>query len=139
MNTFYQFSLNERGRTMVKFIAYTYTVAVLLLLSSCIADPKDDHSISSSDKKQILFFTDQKMMEKESIYYDALLDLKKQFPEEMDNMMIYQADHPESKRFNIKTYPSIIVMDHDGIILHIKGSVSTKDEIVEPVSEVLSE
>lgn len=112
----------------------------VLILSSC-----DIHQASSNGlnddvfkEKQLLFFSDDKNIDREAIYYDALLDLQKEFPEIVDNMKVIAAKQ-EYGPFEVDTYPSLLVIDEQQVIVHIEGNVLSKDEITKPVLEALSE
>lgn len=77
-------------------------------------------------------------MDNEAVYYDALLDLRKQFPEEFKNMIVYQEGHSVVKKFDINTFPAIVVIDDHNVVFHIEGSVAKKEDIVQPMEKLLS-
>ncbi|MDQ0162114.1 hypothetical protein [Bacillus alveayuensis] len=118
----------------------TVALFIVLLLSSCSPYSKNDKlKAIQFDDRQIVFFSDDRSIHEEAVYYDALLDLKHDFPREIQNMKVFyrkQTDHPP---FDIKTYPSLVVVENNKIIVHIKGPVESKDEIVLPLTKALSE
>lgn len=123
----------------MKHVAFTISIAFLLLSTSCATAKQNKiPSEVQTDGRQILFFTNQEVMDNEAVYYDALLDLRKQFPEEFKNMIVYQEGHSVVKKFDINTFPAIVVIDDHNVVFHIEGSVAKKEDIVQPMEKLLS-
>lgn len=121
---------------VIKLITY---VSIIILLSSCSFNAPLTSPVGSTtnENMQILFFSDESKLEQEDVYYDALLELKKEYPQAINNMRVYQ---PTSKKnpFKVETYPSLLIIDHDKIIVEIEGSISSKEEILSPIKRVLA-
>nr|MDH3154712.1 hypothetical protein [Bacillus licheniformis] len=67
-------------------------------------------------------------MEQEVAYYDALLDLKKEFPEQVSSMEISH-DKGEWKK-EVKVFPSLPLVNDKKVLVKIEGKIKDKDKIV---------
>lgn len=122
----------------MKGLATVYIFSLLFFTASC----NHDYSINSlsikENVKQIIFFSDETKMQQEIAYYDALIELRKDFPDEVENMIVFTKD--EGKKYfeslHIKNSPAIIVIYNNEIVANINGFAS-KDQIIQPVSNVL--
>lgn len=106
----------------------------VLILSSC--DSNNEFDENEIKDKQILFFSDDSNIEREAVYYDAILDLRKEFPEEIDSMKVI-SDEKEYGPFKVNTIPSLIVIEKKEVIVHIEGNVLAKEDILKPISDAL--
>lgn len=109
------------------------------MISSCQkSDPTYFETIDNNEKI-ILFFSDDEELANEAAYYDAFLELKTEYPNEINNLKVFTRpqDNDYYSTFEISTCPSVIVLYHDEVILHLHGNMQ-KDEIVEPLLEVLA-
>ncbi|MRX71664.1 hypothetical protein GJU40_05680 [Bacillus lacus] len=112
----------------------------LIILSACshLSFYQKEHgSVELHSDRQILFFSNESRIDKETAYYDALLDLKKDFPQEINGMIVY----PEKKKnpYKVDSYPAIIVIENETILLHLEGSYTAKDEILKPLKKILNQ
>lgn len=112
----------------------------VVVLSSCKniinSDVPTDFTLTRD--KQILFFSDDKNIDREAIYYDALLVIKEDFPEEFENMRVI-SENMDKHLYEVDTYPSLLVVSKKEILVQIEGTVLSKEEILEPVSNALLE
>ncbi|MBD1380901.1 hypothetical protein [Metabacillus arenae] len=124
---------------MARSIKFFSLLIPLFILSACSPTQlfANDHSLKGLKDRQILFYSDVQNMDKEAVYYDALLELKKEYPSEVKNMKVYQTQ--QEGPFDIDTYPSLIIVENNEIVIHIKGNVMDKEEITDPVLKVLSQ
>ncbi|MEH7234897.1 thioredoxin domain-containing protein [Bacillus sp. JJ1562] len=117
--------------------AYMLIILSFLILSSCSlynAQPL----IPESDEKQIIFFSDEDNLRNESSYYDALLELKNKFPDEIANMKVVSSeDNRLYTKYQIEEYPSLLIVQQDKVLEKIEGNMD-KDEIITPLENVLS-
>ncbi|MTH52567.1 hypothetical protein GKZ89_04040 [Bacillus mangrovi] len=111
-----------------------------LLLSSCSLQ----EALSSTPAPQvqskgkiIVFFSDGEKIEEEEQYYDALLDIKEEYPEEYEKMRVYQEE--QKNPFGIKSFPSLLIMEDRKIRVHVEGALKTKDQILSEIKTVLSQ
>ena len=78
-------------------------------------------------------------MNKKFPIYDAIIELKRDYPEEIKNMKILTSSDSKKyfKTFQIDRCPALIVYYNNEVIVKIEGK-ATKEEIVTPVSNALS-
>lgn len=123
---------------MKRSILIAFIIAVILL-SSCENQlfsntiPDDN----TTEDIQLLFFSDNKDVEKEEVYYDALIQIKNEFPE------LYNIEFASKKslewKYNIDVYPSLIVINkNEEVVAKIEGYVETEEEIINPIVQALS-
>lgn len=114
--------------------------STLLLIMSC--DRKESINSWSIDQntKQVVFFSDEEDYEQEVSYYDAIIQLKREYPEEIKNMKTLSASEMKDYThiFQINHCPALLVYYKDQVIVEIEGN-ATIDEIVTPVANVLSD
>ena len=89
--------------------------------------------------KQLIFFSDEEEYEREVSYYDALIELKRDYPEEIKDMKIFTTSDSKKyfETFQIDRCPALIVFYNNEVIVVIEGK-ATVEEIVTPVSNALS-
>lgn len=123
---------------MKRSILIAFIIPVIIL-SSC-----ENHLFSntipednSNEDIQLLFFSDNKDVEKEAVYYNALLQIKNDFPE-LYNIKFVSKKSLEWK-YNIDVYPSLLVINEkEEVVAKIEGFVETEEEIVNPIVQALS-
>lgn len=113
--------------------------SVLFTAGSCQSKKIDEDLGIDSSKKQIIFFSDESKYQLEASYYDAIIELKQSFPEEVKNMMTLSPKNSEDyyKRFEVNECPTILVIYNEKIVARIDGE-SSKNEIIKPISTALS-
>ncbi|MCK6204034.1 small peptidoglycan-associated lipoprotein [Bacillus infantis] len=91
-----------------------------------------------SSQKQVIFFTDESDYQNEAPYYDAIIELKKEFPDEMKKMKVITAAKAKKyySTFELKGCPAILVLHQNRITAKVNGDAS-KDKIIEPLSKAL--
>lgn len=122
----------------MKGLAAVYMFSLLFFTASC----NNHHSIDSlsikDNVKQIIFFSDETNVQQEAAYYDAIIELRRDFPKEVENMMVFSKD--EGKKYfdslRIKSSPAIIIIYNDEIVANING-LASKDQIMQPISQAL--
>ncbi|MFT4415177.1 hypothetical protein ACLM5H_15045 [Fredinandcohnia humi] len=117
---------------------YILFIFSFIVLSSCSTNKPLPQTISESDDKQIIFFSDEDNLQNESNYYDALLELRNKYPTEIANMKIISSD--ESRlyaKYDIDKYPSLLIVQKSKVIKKIEGVVEV-EEIIPPIEEALS-
>jgi hypothetical protein len=110
-----------------------------LLLTSC-NDIAADKVVLAEDRfieRQVIFFTDERNISKEVAYYDAIIELKNKYPEDLKHLEVVDYSSDESNP-NVQSpvYPAIVVVDNNQIVSKITGKTH-KDEIVKSVSDAL--
>ncbi|MCM3708872.1 MULTISPECIES: small peptidoglycan-associated lipoprotein [Cytobacillus] len=115
----------------------TALLLVLLVTSSCNhqevkEELKIDHSV-----KQLIFFTDNKKYKQEISYYDAIIELKRSYPELIKDMkVITAAEASHISNYEVENYPAMLLVYQDKVLVEIKGTVS-KDKIIYPLDKAM--
>jgi hypothetical protein len=121
----------------MKKLSTVYLFSLLFFTASCSNNSIDSLSIKDN-VKQIIFFSDESNAQLEVAYYDAIIELKRDFPIEVENMMVLTRD--EGKKYleplHIKNFPALIVIYNDEIVANVNGIVN-KDQIIKPISNSL--
>ncbi|MGJ7923119.1 small peptidoglycan-associated lipoprotein [Neobacillus sp. LXY-4] len=122
----------------MKGLPLIFLASFMVMTGSC--SKADDEGIElKQNVKQILFFSDDTDYSEEAAYYDALIELKENFPKEIKNMLVLSPTNAKQyfKAYQIKACPALLVVYNETVVVKITGNVS-KDEIIHPISEVLS-
>ncbi|MBP2239966.1 hypothetical protein J2Z40_000519 [Cytobacillus eiseniae] len=122
----------------MKGLLLTIIAFLFFVTSSCNQlEPNIDWMIKHNIK-QLIFFTDEKAYKQEASYYDAIIELKKEFPNEIKNMVIITA--PNAKKyfnvFDIQSCPAILLIYNEEVIVKVDGD-ATVNQIVNPIAKVL--
>ncbi|WP_442599339.1 small peptidoglycan-associated lipoprotein [Neobacillus sp. D3-1R] len=122
----------------MKGLALVSICTILFFIASCNNHYSIDSLSIKKNVKQIVFFTDEANVQVEAPYYDAIIELRKDFPEEIKNMMVLTKANGKKyyESFKIKSSPAIVVIYNNQIVSNINGKV-TKDQIVQPTSKAL--
>jgi hypothetical protein len=102
------------------------------ILSSCQENRTITHIQFPDDARTLVFFSDESDIQNESTYYDAIIDLKRSFPDEVANLKVIHSDSEKIlyKQFNIKTTPSLIVVHQNEVVTQVEGRKQKEDIIV---------
>lgn len=122
----------------MKGLPFLFIASLLFIASSCNhVDSKEDLNIDQNIK-QLIFFTDDQAYEQEVTYYDAIIELKKEFPINIKNMKIITAANAKKyyDQFDIDGCPAILLVYNDKILVKVKGK-ATKEQIVKPLYSAL--
>lgn len=114
-------------------------IVLLLFMTSSFNHKESKKKLLIDDSvKQIIFFSDNKKYEQEVSYYDAIIELKRSFPEEIKNMKIITASESKNyyNTYEVKDCPAILLVYQDKVMVKIKGNVP-KDQIVQPIANAL--
>jgi hypothetical protein len=85
-----------------------------------------------------MFFSDEDNLHNESSYYDALLEIKKTYPDIVTSMkVIPSTEKVRYSSFEVNTFPTLLVIFENKIIAQIEGDLS-KEEIIIPLMDALS-
>lgn len=121
----------------MKGLSFILAASFFLLTSSCTSFHDTESLHIDKEIKQVVFFSDEEDYKQEASYYDAIIELKKQFPDEIDKMMVIPANaNKYYEVFEVEKSPAILVVYGDRVIARVNGTV-TKDQIIEPLTAVL--
>ncbi|MCM2674868.1 hypothetical protein [Alkalicoccobacillus plakortidis] len=114
----------------------------LLILTSCIAastSPSSPISQTQEDAPVAVLFSDadNPEREQETNYYDALIELSSDYPDEMPELVIVDSsDQEKIQYYDIVQFPTILCLDGEDISLRIEG-MNKKEEILMLLSNLL--
>ncbi|MBT2687859.1 small peptidoglycan-associated lipoprotein [Bacillus sp. ISL-47] len=113
-------------------------VSLLFVTSSCNHKEAKKELIIDNSVKQIIFFSNHKQYEQEVSYYDAIIELKRSFPEEIKKMKIITASESKNyyNNYEVENCPAILLVYQDEVLVEIKGNVP-KEQIVKPMAHAL--
>lgn len=111
----------------------------LLFTTSCSKTEANSQLDFSKQEIQVIFFTDESQYQNEAPYYDAIIKLKKDYPEVFKNMLIFSPKKAEDyyQTFKVREFPTILILHKEQIIVRVHGEYS-KEEIIQPISDALS-
>ncbi|WP_223831593.1 hypothetical protein [Bacillus swezeyi] len=97
----------------------------------------DQNQSADQRHTKLIFFSDDEHMEREVAYYDALLELKKEFPAQVSNMEILNKKGKWEKEVN--SFPSLLLVDHKKVLVKIEGKIKDKEKIVKLLEKQLKQ
>lgn len=85
----------------------------------------------------IILFSDENSIDKEANYYDALLEIQKNYRNEsLPFQFVYSNNKEAVEYFQITSFPTLIILDTDETILLRLEKSHTKEEIVKKILAV---
>ncbi|TKC18506.1 small peptidoglycan-associated lipoprotein [Robertmurraya kyonggiensis] len=117
-------------------------ILMALFLSTSCANNEDAPLDLDSSMKQIIFLSDETEsvnLQTEAPYYNAIIELRQQFPNEFKNMKTLSPNKVEDyfDSIEIKECPALLVIQNDKVLVKIVGE-SSKEEIIQPVEAALT-
>jgi len=130
----------ENGGDILKGLSTLIVIMLLLIIVSCDRSKSNDVLPFDKDVKQLIFLSDESEYQFEAAYYDALIELKKTYPEAVKNMKTINPNRSEEYLdfLTIKENPAILVVYNNEIVATVNGEESV-EEIVQPIAKVLDE
>ncbi|WP_338469966.1 small peptidoglycan-associated lipoprotein [Niallia sp. XMNu-256] len=125
---------------MMKGKATFIMISILIICIACTKKEPAPIWQSEENKIQVFFFSDKEEYENEVPYYNAIIVLKKDFPEEINNMKTLSNIDLKNyeQTFPINHCPAIVVYDQEQVIYVVEG-IKTTEDIITSLSKVLSE
>ncbi|MGG1629015.1 hypothetical protein [Rossellomorea sp. NRS-1567] len=115
-------------------------ISTMLFLTSCdyISSNKVVLAEDQFIEKQVIFFTDERNVSKEIPYYDAIIELKKQYPDSLKRLKVVSLNNeaPNKIADSPPASPAIVVVENNQIICKVEGDI-TKEDIIKPVSSAI--
>ncbi|WLR53646.1 small peptidoglycan-associated lipoprotein [Mesobacillus subterraneus] len=123
----------------MKSLSFVFVASFLFLTASCNPVNDSDQLELNKNIKQVIFFSDDENYKKEASYYDAIIELKKEYPAEFDKIVVISAANANKyyDLFKVKKFPAILIIHQEQVLANVNGDV-TKDQIIEPLSAVLN-
>ncbi|MCA1059327.1 small peptidoglycan-associated lipoprotein [Rossellomorea aquimaris] len=125
---------------MKHILTFLILTSTMLLLTSCDDISTDKVALAQDQfiEKQVIFFTDERNVSREIPYYDAIIELKKRYPDHFKQLKVVSlnteattkiADPPPAS-------PAIVVVENNQIICKVEGHKS-KENIIQPVTKAI--
>jgi hypothetical protein len=113
-------------------------IMTITLLTSC-GSPTRESIMIESIERQVLLFSNEENIKAEELYYDAILDLRTEFPEELKTVKII---HQTSIQINndlieVRRCPALLMVENNEIVAQIEGVLS-KQQITEQLKHILN-
>jgi len=117
-----------------------FIITFLFIISSCSSFSIYDDFDLDYNSKQIFFLSNDTNNRFEAPYYDAIVELRRDYPDAFNNMQVLVGEKASkySKLFEIDQQPAIVVYYQDHILVKISGN-ATKHEIIKPIEAVFSD
>lgn len=111
-------------------------IIAMVLLSGC--EKKEAVPMNEGNEKQIIFFSNPKNNLLETPYYDALIELKRQYPQVFIHMeVVNHRDRKEKyQQYNISSLPALVIIFHNETIVRIQGE-AMKEDIIRSITKAL--
>lgn len=112
----------------------------LFILTSCTSNQEvitNYPFLQKKDENITLLFSDDQFIYEEGNYYDALLDVKRRYPQKIRSFnIIHSSERDLVKHYEINEYPTLLVIHNEHIAIRIQGALQ-KAEILKILEEVL--
>lgn len=130
----------KNGGDSLKGLSTIIVIMLLMIVASCDRSQSSNVLPFDKDVKQLIFLSDESEYLYEAAYYDALIELKKTYPDAVKNMKTINPKHSEEymEFLSVKDNPAIIVFYKNKIVATVNGE-ETVNEIVQPIAKVLEE
>jgi hypothetical protein len=125
---------------MKHILTFVILTSTMLLLTSC-NDISTNKVVLAQDQlieKQVIFFTDEKNVSREIPYYDAIIELKKQYPDHLKQLKVVSLNTEATNEIadTPPTSPAIVVIENSQVICKVEGQ-NSKENIIKPVSRAI--
>lgn len=123
----------------MKSLSFVFVATFLFLTASCNPVSDSDKLELNGEIKQVVFFSDDENYRQEASYYDAIIELKKEYPAAFEDIVVISAANANKyyDLFQVNQFPAILIVHQDEVLANVNGNV-TKDQIIEPLSAVLN-
>lgn len=112
----------------------------LFILTSCTSNEEvitNYPFLQKKDENITLLFSDDQFITEEGNYYDALLDLKRQYPHKIRYFNIIHSKQQDLvQHYEINEYPTLLVIHNEKIAIRVQGPLQ-KAEILKILEEIL--
>ena len=140
VNCVQKFKKGKLEAIILKGLSTIIVIMLLMIIASCDRSKSTDVLPFDQDVKQLIFLSDESEYLYEAAYYDALIELKKTYPDAIKNMKTINPNYSKEymEFLSVKDNPAIIVIYKNKIVASVNGEESV-DEIIQPIAKVLEE
>ena len=125
---------------MKKIITTSFVqIFLLFLLTGCTNNEVITNYpfLQKEDENITLLFSDDLSIHEEGNYYDALLDVKRRYPELIRSFnIIHSSDRDLIRYYEIIEYPTLLVIHNETITIRVEGPLQ-KSEILQTLEQTL--
>ncbi len=114
-------------------------IFLLFLLTGCTNNEviANYPFLQKEDENITLLFSDDLFIHEEGNYYDALLDVKRRYPELIRSFnIIHSSDRDLIRYYEIIEYPTLLVIHNETITIRVEGPLQ-KAEILQTLEQTL--
>lgn len=121
----------------MKGLSLLLITSLMVITGSCNMFSEEQLDLEQ-DVMQIIFFSNESDYAGEASYYDALIELKKDYPAEIKNMLVFTPSEGKQyyNAFDIKSCPALLVIFNNEVMVRINGQ-KTKENIIQPITKAL--
>ncbi|MDQ0155852.1 small peptidoglycan-associated lipoprotein [Robertmurraya andreesenii] len=117
-------------------------IMIILSLVTACQHSEDANLQFERNIKQVVFLSNESKtadLQIEAPYYDAIIELRQQFPEEFRNMKTMSPNKAGEHLSVLKgtDCPALIVVYNEKIVAKVDGE-NTKEDIIQPITAALS-
>lgn len=110
---------------------------MVLFSTSCNAKhPIEEVSFTPSDF-QVFFYTTNSNPKIENEYLTAIWDLKKDYPEQMDNIQLKETTKEAAERKKIGEYPALVIIKDGKTVSSISGDTD-KSKVLQHLKQTVN-
>lgn len=111
-------------------------IMAIVLIPGC--EKREAVPMNEGNKEQIIFFSNPENNLLETTYYDALIELKRQYPHVFIHMEVVNHRDRKDKyqQYNISSLPALVIIFHNKTIVRIQGE-AVKEDIIRSISKAL--
>ncbi|WP_093211027.1 hypothetical protein [Sediminibacillus albus] len=102
-------------------------VSLVLLTTSCNAKQTIEVLTFEPSNFQVFFYTNKSNPKLENEYLKAILDLKNNYPSQLDNIELTETTIESLKRRSIAEYPALVIVKDGQTISKLSGQASKTD------------
>ncbi|MCT8139092.1 hypothetical protein H1D32_16120 [Anaerobacillus sp. CMMVII] len=136
----YPLKKDVNGLVLKMRVAISLIPIFLIFLISCTNNEEvitNYPFLQKKDENITLLFSDDHFISAEGNYYDALLDVKRRYPEKIRSFnIIHSSDRDLIRHYNIQEYPTLLVIHNEYITIRVEGPLK-KIEILELLEKAL--
>lgn len=123
-----------------KSLTASFIPIFLFILTSCASSEDviiNYPFLQKKDENITLLFSDDQFINEEGNYYDALLDVKRRFPQKVRSFnIIHSSERDLVRHYEINEYPTLLIIHNETVTIRVAGSLQ-KAEILKILEEIL--
>ncbi|WP_066176411.1 hypothetical protein [Bacillus marinisedimentorum] len=126
---------------MKKYIPFILLLFIFTLSSCQLENSVQGDEGAAGSGYHLLLVSDEEYMDHEGEYFDALLELKQDFPEKLKNVSVVSSEQDLNKYaegLEINHYPCLVVVKEQEVLTMIEGKQS-EDFIIDNLVRTLNE